>query len=162
MTIHMESSDITEILQKYIIINQNDSSGIWEYAHRPYLTEILKNLNQIESEEFSLKIWDWPQSQLYDIADPIIFSNNNYFDADFLYIKIFSITTDIEELEYLVENIILHIDLNQDLQIKNWTPELILNLKKNILKIIDLKDDYYRDRLNMVMKFLNQELKSRE
>jgi hypothetical protein len=149
-------------IKQYISKHKKDDCGTWEYFHTPYIEASLTNFGEIESQELKAEIWNWDENYLYEIADPIIFSNNKYLGDD-LYIKIFSKVNNTEYLDYLVENVIHYIRppyYNSD-RIKDWNTELIINLNSNVNKLIDIKDDGWKTTLKQVNNFLNDVIETR-
>ena len=92
-------------LKEYISENIGDDCGNWEYVHEPYIKSLVGNLNEDESEVFSNAIWDWDNSIIYELADPIIFGENKYLKQDYLYCRIFSEINDFDNLDYLAQNL---------------------------------------------------------
>lgn len=146
-------------VKAYITTNRNDDCGAWEYGHTPYLTNVLGNLNETESEHFSEELLSWSEFHLYELADPIIFCSNKYLNADLLYIKIFTKVRNIEYLDYLVENVIHSIrpPYYTHENIKDWDTEDILGLKENISKVKEVKGNGWKSLVE-VIDFLEKEL----
>ncbi len=148
-------------LRNYIIESKNDSGGSWEYSHTPFLTDYLKNLTELESIEFSNKIFEWNEDELYEIADPIIWCENKFLDADYLYCKIFSKIDKSDYLEYLIENIIPYIHHIPNIRIQVWELDLLCNLNEKVLKTLSVKDVSWNLSLKKVTEFLEEHIKSR-
>lgn len=92
-------------LKSYIEKHLDDDCGNWEYVHSPHITSVIGSMNAEQSKEFSREIWALPEQYKYELADPIIFSDNKFIDQHHLYCRIFSELRDFEHLEYLVQNL---------------------------------------------------------
>ena len=145
-------------IEEYILENQDDDVGTWEYGHTPYLTNMLNNLSQTEADEFCNKVLEWNDDELlYLISLSILECINKYLNPTSLYIKIFSKIKDIEYLEHLVENNILFIRPPYDTidKIKDWNIDQIESLKQNILQVMLVKSSSWNEGLNEVVEYLN-------
>jgi len=150
-------------IEEYITKNRNDSDGSWEYEHTPHLEKSLTNLNELESEKLRVDIWNWSEFHLYEIADPIIFCDNEKLD-DEIYIRIFSEIHNTEYLDYLVENVIHYIKppyYSFD-RINDWEHELIQKLISNVSKLIRVKGEEWEKPLIEVNEFLTDALMKRK
>lgn len=150
--------EVAKQIKEYILENQNDDVGTWEYGHTPYLTNMLNHLNQTEADEFCNKVLEWNDDELlYLISLSIYMSHNKYLDATSLYIKIFSKIKDIEYLEILVENNIPFIrpPYNTIDKIKDWSTDQIESLKQNVLQAMSIKSNSWNETLNKVVEYLN-------
>lgn len=149
-------------IQSYISKNKEDDPGSWEYGHTPYLTDILSGLNEKDSELFSIEVLNWSEYHMFEMADPIIFCDNNYLENDFLYIQIFSKIKNDEYLEYLVENVIWTIKSPHYTEetVVNWNTDLIINLKSNIMNILPIKGDGWQSLIE-VINFLDNVIEKR-
>lgn len=79
-------SNEIESLKKYIENNLDESGSIWELLISPDIIDLISNLNQTDSEKFSIEILNWNENVLYRLADEILFSKNEYIDKDYSFV----------------------------------------------------------------------------
>lgn len=92
-------------LRYFIEDHLDDDCGTWEYQHSPYIRSIVSSFNADESDFFSRAIWTWPSKVLYELADAILNAETPYLNENFMYCRIFSLIDDVEDLEYLAQNL---------------------------------------------------------
>jgi len=137
--------------------NENEDYGRWEYGYSPMIESTLKKFNKEEAECFSKEIWEWPNFHLYQLADPIIFCENKYLKSNFLYSKIFGSIEDLENLEYLAENLRACMP---ESEIENWDFNVLQNVKKNLLRVIDyIGESGWRKSHNELVEILKSKIK---
>ena len=147
-------------IENYILENQHiESPEAWEYEHTPFLTNLINNLDQTEINDFCNKVLEWEDDELYYLITlSLYYSSNKFLDATSLYIKIFCKIQKIEYLDILVENDIAFIRPPYDTtnKIKDWDIEQIGKLKQNILRVMTVKSDSWKETLKEVVDFLDQ------
>lgn len=146
-------------IENYILEHQHiDSPEVWEFELTPYLTNLINNLNQTETNDFYNKVLEWEDEFSYLITLSIFDSTNRFLDATSLYIKIFSKIKDIEYLEILIENDIPFIRPPYDTinKIKDWDLVQIEKLKQNILRVMEVKVGSWNETLIEVVDYLEQ------
>ena len=147
-----------EKIETYISSHAHvDNPEVWEFVLIPRLTEMINNLNQIETNDFSNTVLNWKDEFQYLIALTIYECDNKYLDSTSLYIKIFSKISDIECLEILIENDIPFIRPPYDTvtKIEDWSIEEIENLRQNILKTMTVKSNSWNNTLNEVIEYID-------
>ncbi len=140
--------DKTHQLFKYLIKNQSDSTESWTYGHEPTIIAHLNNFSKEDSDKLNVEMWNWGTEKLFNLADPIIETDNVYIDCYLIYFKIFLQINDIDIEEsfinniYLIENIPLG---NQTIEFYNSIKTKLVAFKGNeennnwYLNIIDKK-----------------------
>ena len=121
-------------LKQYIEDHKDDCGGDWEYEHTPHIQYTLEQLNKNQTIEFCDSMLKWSEYHLYELADPILFCSNIFMDSFNLYLRIFSKLSNIENLEYLAQNIglSLQIETLDKLELKDL--EMFL---KNMQRVSD-------------------------
>lgn len=132
----MNDDGITS-LKKDIENNLGESSGYWEYVLQPNIRDYISNLNQTDSENFSIEILNWNENLLYRLADEILFSNNEYIDKDYLFCSIYLRTHDIENLDYLSQYII---PCFKNLNFEKVSLEFFLQMKEKMENFYIIKN----------------------
>lgn len=146
-----------ESLKDYLIANRNDNEGdSWTFCHHPNIESHLISLNEEESKRLEKEIFDWEESELYNMADPISDSKNKYFDGQYLYGKIFLAINDFEKLEYLIQNLgSITWESNQDRPLDFYT---------NILNKVEMLNGQlefgYDHLVNIIKEKIEKEVQS--
>ncbi|WP_431243577.1 hypothetical protein ACQ9BO_02945 [Flavobacterium sp. P21] len=130
-------SDKIAGLKKDIESNLGSSSGFYELVFQPYIRDFISNLNQTDSENFSIEILNWNEDLLYHLADEILFSNNEFLDKNYLYCSIFLRTYDQENLEFLSQYLY---DCYDDLNIEKTSLDFFVQLKEKVEKFYIIKN----------------------
>lgn len=143
-------------LKKYVEESLEDDCGTQEYFHAPEIECRVGSLNEIESEVFSRVIFDWDNSLIYELANPIIFGNNKYLKKDYLYCKIFSQVDDFESLEYLAENLVACFYC---LTPEEYDIELFKKMKFNLLIVLEkTTDEFWKKKYTELLISLNLQI----
>lgn len=99
------NKDKITALQKYLEANRNDDEGdSWIFGHNPTIIHFIESFDKSECERLCNDIWDWHQKDIHNLADIFLENSNPHIDGNFMYGKIFLQTHDIEDCEYLIEN----------------------------------------------------------
>ena len=144
-------------LKNYIETNLCESSSLWELVLQPDIIDFISNLNQADSEKFSVEILNWNENILYRLADEILFSRNEYIDKDYLFCSIYLRTLNEENLDYLSQYIIPcyknlnfeKISLDFFLQVKEKIENfhILKNGKENIGDLMKELDDVINEKM---------------
>lgn len=95
-----------QVLHGFLEVNRNEEEGdAWIFGLNPPIVEFLNKLNKTECDLVKQQMWNWGDTNLSNLADPILEVKNSHLDSAFIYGKIFLKIQDLESLEYLVENI---------------------------------------------------------
>jgi hypothetical protein len=98
--------DKAKALYIYLESNKTDTEGdSWYYHHNPNIVFYINSLSKIDCEKLISQIWDWEESILCNLADPFLDISNPNLDGYYLYGKIFLKIKNVENEEYLIENI---------------------------------------------------------
>lgn len=143
-------SDEIASLKNYIETNLGESSSLWELVLQPDIIDFISNLNQADSEKFSVEILNWNENILYRLADEILFSRNEYIDKDYLFCSIYLRTHDKENLDYLSQYII---PCYKNLNFEKISLDFFLQVKEKIENFHILKNG--KENIGDLMKELN-------
>ena len=147
----MQNTNYISALKKYIENHIGDDCGAWEYLHTPHITEIVGSLDKNDSNLLSQNIFNWPINVLYELADPIILGGNKYLKVDYLYCKIFSLTDEFENLEYLAQNLGACF---YSLKSNEYDIEMFKAIKIRLISVSERSDEhwkkYYVDLLKLI------------
>lgn len=98
--------DKVKALYLYLQSHESDHEGdSWYYWHNPNIVSHLNGFSKEDCEKLTLKIWDWDDDMLLGLADPFLLISNSNLDGDFLYCRIFLVIKDLEDLDYLSQNL---------------------------------------------------------
>lgn len=143
-----------QILHGFLEVNRNETEG-WSYGLSQAVLEYLNRLNKTECELVEKQMWNWGDTNLLNLADPILDVKNENLDSFFLYGKIFIAINDLESLEYLIENTYL-INDNSKTRPFNFYSDLIKKIEWTANK---LGKDYSIYKEHITNK-LNKEIES--
>ncbi|MTH17796.1 hypothetical protein [Flavobacterium sp. LC2016-01] len=151
-------SDQIASLKKYIESNLDESGDFWEYIIRHDVIDFISNLDQKDSENFSIEILNWNENILYRLADEILFSKNEYIDKDYLYCFIFLKTYDTEYLDYLSQNLF---SCFNDLNLEKIPLDFFLQMKEKIERFYIIKNgkENVNDFTRSLNDIINQKMK---
>jgi len=94
-----------EALKIYLQANEEEMSREgWTYGHEPVLIEFFNSLKDSDWKELTSKIWNWSEKFLYNIADAVLFSEVENLEENYIYCRIFLESKNIDNSEYLLEN----------------------------------------------------------
>jgi hypothetical protein len=109
--------DKIKALYLYIENNQSDTEGdSWYYVHNPTIVSHLNDFTKEECQKLVSVIWNWEEEIIVDLADPFLDTSNPNLDGYYLYCKIFLAISNIENEEYLLNNIHLAICISEGSQ----------------------------------------------
>jgi len=143
----MGSSNPAYELRNYIASNLGDSGDAFDFIHRPYIESILEELNFREATEFVDEIWDWEEYLLFELANPLLFSNSKFLDGDLLYCEIFARLNDPEKLSYLEPNLNACIHC---IGVKECSLKLLKQIRDNLYFTMN-----YTGNIEAVMKLID-------
>ncbi|MEN2402491.1 hypothetical protein GKZ90_0022060 [Flavobacterium sp. MC2016-06] len=144
-------------LKNYIKDNLDKNGGIWEYVINLEIREGISELDESESEIFSIEILTWNETILYHLADGIIFSQNKYIDQDYLYCLIFLKINDKDKLDYLVENLYAcYTNLDKETKPLDFFIRMRDKIKKEYDEI--KVEDFFMLELNEIINKKNKRL----
>ncbi|MDR6760698.1 hypothetical protein J2Y38_000896 [Flavobacterium sp. 2755] len=154
-------NDGIEALKKYIENNLGESSGCWEYVLHPNIRDYISNLNQTDSEKFSIEILNWNEDVLYQLADEMLFSNNEYIDKDYLFCSIYLIINDIENLDYLSQYII---PCFKNLNFEKVSLEFFLQMKEKMKNFYIIKngEENVDNFIRQINEVINKKMQTTE
>lgn len=146
-------------LKKDIENNLGLSSDYYELVLQPYVRNFIDNLNQTDSEKFSLEILNWNEDVLYHLADEILFSKNEYLDKDYLYCSIFLKTNNNENLDYLTQYLFNCLD---DLNFEKIPLDFFLEMKEKMRDFYIQKNKENIDNfIRPVNDIINEKIKNK-
>ena len=138
----------------YIDGNASDTEGdSWYYGHNPIIVSHINNLSKVECERLVSEIWNWKEEILVDLADPFLQIRNPNLDGCFLYCKIFMNITDIENEQYLIENI----HLVNAIPKRSQPISFFLDLENKIIRVNEKLDGRYKYCVEQIKLKINTE-----
>jgi len=152
-------SNEIESLKKYIENNLDESGSIWELLISPDIIDLISNLNQTDSEKFSIEILNWNENVLYRLADEILFSKNEYIDKDYLFCSIYLRTHDKENLDYLSQYLF---NCYNGLNFEKIPLDFFLQLKEKVKNfyIIRNGEENIQDIIRPLNDIINKKMKN--
>ncbi|MCV9927619.1 hypothetical protein OIU83_08155 [Flavobacterium sp. LS1R49] len=146
--------DKIKALYLYIDGNASDTEGdSWYYGHNPIIVSHINTLSKAECERLVSEIWNWKEEILVDLADPFLQIENPNLDGCFLYCKIFMNITDIENEQYLIENI----HLVNTIPKRSQPISFFLDLENKIIRVNEKLDGRYKYCVEQIKLKINTE-----
>ncbi|WP_342645034.1 hypothetical protein [Mucilaginibacter sp. CSA2-8R] len=125
-------------LRRYIEEHLHENGEAWEHQHLPFIIGIVSAFNKSEANFFSQTIWTWPPKVLFELADAILNGGNPHLDENYIYCKIFSLTDDIEDLDYLAQNLGAYF---YSAKPQSFDAELLIAIKLKLIQVLDITRD---------------------
>ena len=147
-----KSKNKNAALRLYLETNKNDDEGdSWIFGHNPRILNFLDTYSVEEYENLKVEIENWNDEILCHLADIIVECSNEIIDGGFIYCKIFTQINDVNNLEYLIENLAAYVYIIKGNYSNDFYAQLLQKTKK-INKELNNSFNFTVEQINEKMK----------
>jgi len=150
-----ESQDKIKALYSYIESNLSNHEGdFWHYILDPTIVTYINNLSKTDCENLIYGVYNWDEEALVSLADPFLKISNPNLDGYYLYCKIFLEIIDIENEEYLIQNIQIVNAVKKGSQ----PMKFYLDMENKIIAVNEKLDGRYKYAVDQIKLKINFEI----